>query len=120
HLDVILPFGISFYTFQTMSYTIDIYRGDLIPCRRFDDFALFVAFFPHLVAGPIMRAKDLIPQFARARTLDQVRFATACWLIGWGFWKKVFVADNMALLTNPVFAHSATVTWLEAYLGVVA
>ncbi len=117
HLDIILPFGISFYTFQTMSYTIDIYRRELVPTRNFRDFALFVAFFPHLVAGPIMRAADLIPQFTRPRSLNQPQFAIACWLIGWGLWKKIFVADNMALLANPVFAHSASVTWLEAYLA---
>ncbi len=120
HLDIILPFGISFYTFQTMSYTIDIYRGELVPTRNFRDFALFVAFFPHLVAGPIMRAADLIPQFTRPRSLNQPQFAIACWLIGWGLWKKIFVADNMALMANHVFSHSTSVTWLEAYLGVVA
>src|SRR5439155_26173999 len=120
HLDIILPFGISFYTFQTMSYTIDIYRGELVPTRSFRDFALFVAFFPHLVAGPIMRAADLIPQCTRPRSLNLAGFRSAWWLIFWGGWKKVFVADNLATLADAVFAHSDSVTAAGAYLGVLA
>jgi D-alanyl-lipoteichoic acid acyltransferase DltB (MBOAT superfamily) len=120
HLDIILPCGISFYTFQTMSYTIDVYRREVEPCRNLRDFALFVAFFPQLVAGPVARAGTLLPQVTGPRTLAPERFVTAAWLIGWGLWKKIFVADNLALLVDPLFASSATLTAAEAYLAVLA
>ncbi|MFC1453529.1 MBOAT family O-acyltransferase, partial [Verrucomicrobiota bacterium] len=104
YLRVVLPVGISFYTFQTMSYTIDIYRGRLEPTRRFPDFALFVAFFPQLVAGPIERASRLLPQILNARKLTAARFYEGGYLILWGLFKKVFVADNLATIVDPVFA----------------
>jgi len=104
-LNIILPVGISFYTFQSMSYTIDVYRGELPATRHFLDFALFVSFFPHLVAGPIMRAVDLIPQILRPRhtTVDQI--FDGLHLIMWGFFKKVFVADNLAPIANAIFSE---------------
>ena len=120
HLHIVLPVGISFYTFQEMSYTIDVYRGELKATRKFLDFALFVAFFPHMVAGPIMRASTLLVQFFRPRVIDRSMLTTGSWLIFWGLWKKVVIADNMAALADPVFAGSASVSWLMAYLGVVA
>jgi D-alanyl-lipoteichoic acid acyltransferase DltB (MBOAT superfamily) len=101
--DVILPLGISFYTFQTMSYTIDIYRGKMEPTKKFFDFALFVAFFPQLVAGPIERAKRLLPQILAPRKLTVESFYEGCYLIFWGLFQKVFVADNLAKLVDPVF-----------------
>jgi D-alanyl-lipoteichoic acid acyltransferase DltB (MBOAT superfamily) len=119
-LDLILPVGISFYTFQTMSYTLDIYRGEMKSTRNFLDFALFVAFFPQLVAGPIERAKELLPQMSRPRTVTQQAFYSGCWLIFWGLWKKVVVADNLAYLADPVFRGSANASALQAYLGVTA
>ena len=120
HLHIILPVGISFYTFQEMSYTIDVYRREIPATRRFLHFALFVAFFPHMVAGPIMRASSLLVQFFRPRTITREFVVTGVWLIFWGLWKKIVIADNMALLADPVFADSARVTWAQAYLGVVA
>jgi D-alanyl-lipoteichoic acid acyltransferase DltB (MBOAT superfamily) len=120
HLHIVLPVGISFYTFQEMSYTIDVYRGELKATRKFLDFALFVAFFPHMVAGPIMRASTLLVQFFRPRAIDRSMLATGAWLIFWGLWKKVVIADNMAALADPIFADSASISWLMAYLGVVA
>ena len=81
HLHIVLPVGISFYTFQEMSYTIDVYRGELKATRRFLDFALFVAFFPHMVAGPIMRASTLLVQFFRPRVIDRTMLVTGGWLI---------------------------------------
>lgn len=120
HLDIVLPVGISFYTFQEMSYTIDVYRGELKATRRFLDFALFVAFFPNMVAGPIMRASTLLVQVLRPRVIDRSMLATGGWLIFWGLWKKVVIADNMAALADAIFANSASVSWLMAYLGVVA
>jgi D-alanyl-lipoteichoic acid acyltransferase DltB (MBOAT superfamily) len=105
-LNIILPVGISFYTFQTMSYTIDIYRGQLEPTRNLRDFALFVAFFPQLVAGPIERAKRLLPQVTQKRTLKMETFGEGVFLIYWGLFQKIFVADNLAKIVDPVFAES--------------
>jgi alginate O-acetyltransferase complex protein AlgI len=104
-LNIILPIGISFYTFQSMSYTIDLYRGQLRATRSFSDFALFVAFFPQLVAGPIERAKNLLPQILKKRTVTLKRFCDGVTLTFWGLFLKVFVADNLARLVNPVFAN---------------
>jgi len=102
-LNIILPVGISFYTFQTMSYTIDIYRDKLRPTRRFFDFALFVAFFPQLVAGPIERARNLLPQILSPRTFSVDRFYEGCYLIFWGLFQKIVIADNLAKMVVPVF-----------------
>jgi alginate O-acetyltransferase complex protein AlgI len=120
HLDIVLPVGISFYTFQEMSYTIDVYRREIRATRRFLDFALFVAFFPHMVAGPIMRASTLLTQFFRPRTVTRQHVVSAGWLILWGLWKKIVVADNMAFVADPIFEGSASTPWLRAYVGTVA
>jgi D-alanyl-lipoteichoic acid acyltransferase DltB (MBOAT superfamily) len=103
-LRVILPAGISFYTFQSMSYTIDVYRGHAPARSRFVDVAAFVSFFPHLVAGPIMRATNLLPQFERDRTFDPAAARDATLLIVWGLFKKLVVADNVGIIANKVFA----------------
>ncbi len=103
-LGFVLPVGISFYTFQTMSYSIDVYRGKTAACDRFVDVAAYVAFFPQLVAGPIERASQLLPQFQTIRPgLDQARFRRGMWLIVWGLFKKMVVADNMAVIVNATF-----------------
>ena len=104
-LHVVLPVGISFYTFQTMSYTIDIYRGKMQPTRNFPDFALFVAFFPQLVAGPIERARNLIPQLQKKRIVTPDMVQKGVLLILIGYFKKVLVADNVALYINYVFGN---------------
>ncbi|MCD4781575.1 MAG: MBOAT family protein [Candidatus Omnitrophica bacterium] len=103
-LDIILPVGISFYTFQTMSYTIDIYYGKMKAEKSFLNFALFVAFFPQLVAGPIERAKRLLPQISRKRELSWDQFYQGCFLVFWGIYQKVFISDNLAKIVDPVFA----------------
>ena len=109
HLDIILPVGISFYTFQAMSYTLDVYRGHLRPARSFLDFATFVAFFPQLVAGPIERASNLLPQIENPRTVTRAGIESGLWLIFWGLFKKCVVADNLAILVDGVFgAETAT------------
>ncbi len=103
-LGFVLPVGISFYTFQTMSYTIDVYRRDMPAETRFVNFAAYVAYFPQLVAGPIERGTALVPQFGVERklpTFDQVRRGS--WLIAWGLFKKVVIADNMAAVVNGIF-----------------
>lgn len=102
-LHVILPVGISFYTFQTMSYTIDVYRGHIEPTRNFIDFMAYVTFFPQLVAGPIERATHLLPQFARAHVIDRAMVEEGVWLIVWGMFKKVVIADNLAPLVEMIY-----------------
>jgi D-alanyl-lipoteichoic acid acyltransferase DltB (MBOAT superfamily) len=103
-LDVVLPVGISFYTFQTMSYTIDVYRRELESSDHFVEFATYVAFFPQLVAGPIERGKHLLPQFRRPRgRLTRAAFEEGVWLVVWGLFKKMVVADNMAVIVNRTF-----------------
>lgn len=104
-LNIILPVGISFYTFQTMSYSLDIYRGKLEPERNFIAFAAFVSFFPQLVAGPIERATNLLPQFAVQRRFSYAQAADGMRQILWGLFKKVVIADNCAELANAIFDH---------------
>ncbi|MBL8862506.1 MAG: MBOAT family protein [Planctomycetes bacterium] len=104
-LEIVLPVGISFYTFQSMSYTIDVYRRDLRAVRSWSDFALFVAFFPQLVAGPIVRAVEFLPQLERARSWrDDVRVRAALGLFLLGFVKKACVADSIAGAIDGVYA----------------
>ena len=106
-LRVLLPIGISFYTFVTMSYVIDVYRREIEPTRNLVDFAVFVAYFPHLVAGPILRATALLPQIAGPRRVTGAQVRDGLWLIAWGFFQKIFVADNLAPIASRVFAPDA-------------
>jgi len=99
-LHILLPVGISFYTFKTMSYTIDVYRKQVQPTHHFLDYALFVIFFPQLVAGPIERAKNLLPQIAQPRTLTHEKLTQGFVLIYWGLFKKVFIADNLGTILS--------------------
>lgn len=101
--DWLLPVGISFYTFQSMSYTIDVYRGEKEPERRFTTFALYVAFFPQLVAGPIERSVRLLPQLDRTVRFDYDRLISGLRLMLWGFFKKVVIADRLAIYVNQVY-----------------
>ncbi|MCA8942613.1 MAG: MBOAT family protein, partial [Planctomycetes bacterium] len=103
-LDIVLPVGISFFTFQTMSYSIDVYRGKLEPTRRFSDFALYVAFFPQLVAGPIVRAVDFLPQLVTPRRIRDVDFRAAYGQFLVGFIKKACIADGVAATVDQMFA----------------
>ena len=107
-LNVLLPAGISFYTFQSMSYCIDVYRGHVEPTKSFKDFALFVCFFPHLVAGPIMRASTLLPQVVANRVLAAGAWSEGLFLVALGMLKKVVVADNLAPIVNTVYARAGT------------
>ena len=119
-LRVLLPVGISFYTFMTMSYVIDVYRREIPATRKFLDFALFVGYFPHLVAGPILRAARLLPQIEHPRTVSAAQVRDGLWLIAWGYFLKVFVADNLAPLTNAVFEPGARHGGIDVWLGVYA
>jgi alginate O-acetyltransferase complex protein AlgI len=109
HLNVVLPIGISFYTFQSMSYVIDIYRRAIKPTKNFVEFAAFVSFFPHLVAGPIMRPTMLLPQIEKKRRFNLQQFYQGFYLIFWGLTKKVVVADNLALIVNDLFGRWETI-----------
>lgn len=102
-LSIVLPVGISFYTFQTLSYTIDVYKKEIEPTRHFFDFALYVSFFPQLVAGPIERAKNLLPQVLSPRSLTYDQFSRGTFLILFGLFKKVVIADGIAGTVNAVY-----------------
>ncbi|MBF0357886.1 MAG: MBOAT family protein [Magnetococcales bacterium] len=118
NLDIYLPVGISFYTFQTMSYTIDIYRDQLKPRKNFLDFALFVSFFPQLVAGPIERAKNFLPQIECERTLTVKDVQSGLFLLIWGFFKKMVIADNVAFIANKLLFLEETsflLVWVGAF-----
>jgi alginate O-acetyltransferase complex protein AlgI len=103
-LSVVLPVGISFYTFQELSYTIEVYRGTLAARRSFLDFATFVCFFPQLVAGPIERASRLLPQVEGERRFSWAASRDATVLIVWGYFQKLVIADNVGVVANKVFA----------------
>jgi len=105
-LRVLLPVGISFYTFQAMSYTVDVFRGELRARRNLLDVAVFISFFPHLVAGPIQRASYLLPQVEGERRFSVEKAETGFYLIVWGFFKKLVIADNVGVIANKVFALS--------------
>jgi alginate O-acetyltransferase complex protein AlgI len=117
---IILPVGISFYTFQTLSYTIDVYRRELPACRRFSDFALFVSFFPQLVAGPIVRAHDFLPQLSQDRPLSWRRAGEGFALFSFGLFKKVFIADRIAGYVDGVFASPDVYGGLTVWIAVLA
>ncbi len=120
-LGIILPVGISFYTFQTLSYTIDVYRGQLAPTRSFRDFALYVTFFPQLVAGPIVRAVDFLPQMASARAPQSGRLAWGLFLMTLGLFQKVVLADTLLSgAADKVFGAPGPVATLDAWVGVLA
>ena len=118
-LNVILPVGISFYTFQTLSYSIDIYRGKLVPTKDFVAFSAFVSFFPQLVAGPIERATHLLPQFYKKRTFNYDLAVDGLKQILWGLFKKVVIADNCAKYANIIFNDSADYSGSTLILGAV-
>lgn len=119
-LNIILPLGISFYTFQTMSYTIDIYRGKLLPTRSILNFALFVSFFPQLVAGPIERASNLIPQIESDRKITATHIDSGLFLILWGYFKKVVIADNLAIVADQIFNGYTQYDGIDLVIGVLA
>lgn len=116
-LQIILPVGISFYTFKTMSYTIDIYRNRIKPTRRFFDYALFIAYFPQLLAGPIERAERLLPQVLSPRKLSLDKFYEGCHLMFWGLFQKVFIADNLAKVVTPIFGAGPPYNGVEVLLA---
>jgi len=131
-LDLILPIGISFYTFQTITYTVDIYRGKLVPSKSLKEFALFVSFFPQLVAGPIVRASEFLPQLReklekidgvsklKQITIHSKNLKLGITLMAFGFLKKMFFADNIAPLVNNVFSDPIGLDSMSIMLGTLA
>jgi alginate O-acetyltransferase complex protein AlgI len=118
-LNIILPVGISFYTFQTLSYTMDVYKRKLEPTKDFVAFSAFVSFFPQLVAGPIERASNLLPQFYRKRDFDYSKAVDGMRQILWGLFKKIVIADNCAQFANEIFNNSDGYSGSTLVLGAV-
>ncbi|MCH2170877.1 MBOAT family protein [Myxococcota bacterium] len=119
--DIILPLGISFYTFQTLSYTFSIYRGESRPSKSFLDYALFVTFFPQLVAGPILRSTDFLPQCAEPRRASPGQMGWGMTLLVFGLFQKVVLADGvLAPIADPVYAAAGKAGAIDAWLGTLA
>jgi alginate O-acetyltransferase complex protein AlgI len=119
-LALALPVGVSFYTFQSVAYIVDVYQGKLEAEQNLGRFALFVAFWPQLVAGPIERGGQMLPQLRRPHAFDYGRVASGLRLMAWGMFKKVVIADRLALLANPVFDHPHRFAGLPLLLAVAA
>jgi D-alanyl-lipoteichoic acid acyltransferase DltB (MBOAT superfamily) len=118
-IQVLLPAGISFYTFQTLSYTIDVYRGRQLATKNWIDFALFVSFFPQLIAGPIERSKSLLSQIRSPRSVTREGIYEGFWLFLWGFFKKVFIADNLSVYLAWAFSINGAGRTADIYLAAV-
>jgi D-alanyl-lipoteichoic acid acyltransferase DltB (MBOAT superfamily) len=118
-LNIILPVGISFYTFQSMSYTIDVWKKEIPVEKNFLRFATFIAFFPQLVAGPIVRASEFLPQFQSDRKFDWNRIVSGSGQMLWGFFKKVAVADSLAPFVDQCFAAPDTFSSMHLFIGVL-
>jgi alginate O-acetyltransferase complex protein AlgI len=112
NFDILLPVGISFYTFQAVGYSIDVYRGEIKEEQNFLNYALFVSFFPQLVAGPIERAKNLLPQFYTEKTFNYSRVVNGLKLILWGYFMKIVIADRLSIYVNAVYNN------VEAHDGI--
>jgi len=117
--DIILPVGISFYTFQTLSYTIDVYNQKLEPTKNFIAFSAFVSFFPQLVAGPIERATHLLPQIYKKRNFNTDNAINGIHLILWGLFKKIVIADSCAIYANEIFSSYENMNSLSLLLGAI-
>jgi len=118
-LNIILPVGISFYTFQTLSYSIDVYRRKIIPTKDIIAFFSFVSFFPQLVAGPIERATNLLPQFYKKRNFNYLKAVDGLKQILWGLFKKVVIADNCAIIVNDIFTNYSNYSGSTLILGAI-
>ena len=118
-IDIVLPVGISFYTFQTMSYTIDVYRSKLKPTKDIFAFFAFVSFFPQLVAGPIERATNLLPQFYKKRRFNYQQATDGLRQILWGLFKKIVIADNCAIIVNQVFDNQADYSGSSLFIAAI-
>jgi alginate O-acetyltransferase complex protein AlgI len=120
NLKIILPLGISFITFMAMTYPFDIFRGRLQHTRNFLDYALFVGFFPTLVSGPVERAAHMLPQIQSPRVVTSDKINEGLWLLAWGFFQKMVIADNMGLIVNKVFNNYAQYHGLDIIVAILA
>ncbi len=122
-MKILLPIGLSFYVFQSMSYVIDVYKNKITPEHHFGIFALYVSFFPQLVAGPIERARNLIPQFYKKKEWCNEQFISGCKRIIWGLFKKVVIADRLAFFVDAIYAnpgdHAGLTLILASYLFLI-
>lgn len=119
-LNIILPVGISFYIFQSLSYVVDIYRKDVKPAKSLVDYGAYVALFPQLVAGPIERGYHLLPQITAPRTITREKIYEGSYLILWGLFKKIFIADNLAQIVDPIFSGPGSPSGSLVLIGVYA
>lgn len=119
NFNVLLPVGISFYTFQALGYTIDVYRGKLQTEHDFFTYALFVTFFPQLVAGPIERTQNLLPQFKTARKIDTEEIKAGLKLIAWGLFEKIVIADRLAIYVNGIYSQLQLATGCSVLLSTI-
>jgi len=117
HLNILLPIGISFYTFMTMSYTIDVYRGRLTPSKKLYEYALYVAFFPKILAGPIERAAYFLPQIIEKRIIRTDQIVGGLHQILYGLFKKIVIADGVAKTVSDVFGATYQLSWVDAVVG---
>ncbi len=117
--DLLLPIGISFYTFKSLSYTMDIYRNDIKAERNLGKYALFVSFFPQLLAGPIEKSKDFLCQFSEKQAFDYERVKNGLLLMLWGFFQKLVVADRLAILVNTVYDNPSAYKGFEIIVATI-
>ena len=117
HLNIILPIGISFFTFKGISYVVDVYRDIIDPEKRYVNFSLYIGFFPALLAGPLDRAKDLLPQFAVARKFNSENIFAGLHLFLYGLFKKVVIADGVVRTVHSVFGSSGQVSWIDVVVA---
>jgi alginate O-acetyltransferase complex protein AlgI len=120
NLNIILPIGISFYTFETLSYVIDVYRGDTKPARSVLDYAVFISFFPRLVAGPIMRARQFLPQLEKGVKINAANFIAGAHLFAQGLIKKVLIADRLSVGIDTVFSTPQTFSPVSVWIAILA
>ncbi len=118
-LELILPIGISFFTFSAISYIFDIYRGTIQPEKKFYRYALFISYFPHLLSGPIVRAGQFLPQLKNSVSLNQTNLKTGTTIMVWGFVKKFVIADNCAPVATAIFSHPTTFNSLYIIIGTI-
>jgi D-alanyl-lipoteichoic acid acyltransferase DltB (MBOAT superfamily) len=119
-LNIFLPIGISFYALKSLSYTLDVYRGRQIPSNNLLEYGIFIAFFPALLAGPIDRPGKLLPQIHQPRRINPNQFAAGFSLILWGYFKKLVIADNMAIIANQIFQVGNDAHGLDILIGILA
>jgi alginate O-acetyltransferase complex protein AlgI len=117
---IILPVGISFFTFQAISYVIDVYRGDIKPCRNLFTFLIYIAFFPQLIAGPIVRANEFLPQLVRRINIKRPNILIGLQIFGAGFLQKYLIADTLAFYVDPIFSNPELYSPATLWLGLIS